>query len=158
MSKRTLLLTATLVAGAVASAAAQSPNTKAGVLTCQTSASLGLIVGSQQKLRCQFSPDNGGQPDKYTGVINRLGVDLGITTGGVMTWVVLAPTNGVLQGALAGKFVGASGDVSLGLGVGANVLVGGSQRSIALQPISVEGQKGVNLALGVAGLTLRSAD
>jgi len=54
------------------------------------------------------------------------------------------------------KYVGASGEVSLGLGVGANALIGDSQRSIALQPLSVEGQVGVNLAMGVAGLSLRS--
>ena len=75
-----------------------------------------------------------------------------------MTWAVLAPTDGWLRGALAGEYVGASGSASVGLGVGAQVLVGGSNRSIALQPLSVEGQTGVNLALGVAGLTLISSD
>jgi Protein of unknown function (DUF992) len=75
--------------------------------------------------------------------------------GGVMAWAVLAPTNGVSPGALAGKYVGVSGDASLGVGGGANVLVGGSHRSVALQPVSVTGNVGINLALGVAGLTLR---
>jgi Protein of unknown function (DUF992) len=138
------------------SLAAQQPNPiKAGVLTCRTSASLGLIVGSHQKLSCRFVPDRGGPSESYAGHINRLGLDLGIRTRGVMG-VVIAPTNGVPHGALAGKYVGASGGISVGLGASANVLVGGSHSSFALQPLSVEAQAGLNLALGVAGLTLVS--
>jgi hypothetical protein len=136
--------------------AAQQGQTKAGVLTCKTSASLGLIVGSHQKLSCRFTPDGSGVPETYVGAINRLGLDLGIRAGGAMAWAVIAPTNGVPHGALAGKYVGASGGASLGVGVAANALIGGSHRSFALQPLSVEGQVGVNLALGVAGLTLVS--
>lgn len=126
-----------------------------GMLTCKTSASLGLIVGSHQKLSCSFAPNSGGAPEYYTGTINRLGLDLGIKGGGVMAWAVVAPTTGLSPRALAGKYVGASGDVSVGVGAGANVLIGGSQHSVALQPVSVTGNVGVNLALGVAGLTLR---
>jgi hypothetical protein len=148
---------AMLSAIAVPAVAQQSNQAKAGVLACRTSASLGLIVGSHQKLRCRFTPDAGGPPETYVGHINRLGLDLGIRAGGAMVWAVLAPTNGIHHGALAGTYVGASGSVSVGLGANANVLVGGSHRSIALQPLSVEGQVGVNLALGVAGLSLRAA-
>jgi Protein of unknown function (DUF992) len=129
--------------------------TQVGMLTCKASASLGLIVGSHQKLSCSFAPSSGAAPEHYTGTINRLGVDLGIKTGGVMAWAVLAPTTGFSARALAGKYVGASGDVSVGLGAGANVLIGGSHRTVALQPVSIAGNVGVNLALGVAGLTLR---
>jgi hypothetical protein len=152
-----MILAATMLAVIAAPAVAQQTNqAKAGVLACRTSASLGLIVGSHQKLSCRFTPDAGGPPEAYTGHINRLGLDLGVRAGGAMVWAVLAPTNGVHHGALAGTYVGASGSVSVGLGANANVLVGGSHRSIALQPLSVEGQVGVNLALGVAGLSLRS--
>jgi hypothetical protein len=154
---RALLTVAMFAAISVPAVAQQSNQTKAGVLACRTSASLGLIVGSHQKLRCRFTPDAGGPPEAYTGHINRLGLDLGVRAGGAMVWAVLAPTNGMHHGALAGTYVGGSGSVSAGLGVNANVLVGGSHRSIALQPVSVEGQVGVNLALGVAGLSLRSA-
>jgi hypothetical protein len=136
-------------------AAQQAGGTKVGMLTCRTSASLGLLVGSHQKLRCSFSPDN-GPPENYVGHINRLGLDIGVKAGGAMAWGVFAPTAGLHHGALAGKYVGGSGSVSLGVGAGANALIGGSHRSIALQPLSVEGQVGVNLALGVAGLTLSS--
>jgi uncharacterized protein DUF992 len=137
-------------------AAQQTGGTKVGVLTCRTSASLGLIVGSHQKLRCSFQPDN-GPPESYTGHINRLGLDLGVKAGGVLAWGVFAPTAGLHHGALAGKYVGGSGSASLGVGLGANALVGGSHRSIALQPLSVEGHVGVNLALGVAGLSLSTS-
>lgn len=137
-------------------AAQQAGGTKVGVLSCRTSASLGLIVGSHQKLRCSFRPDN-GPPENYVGHINRLGLDLGVKAGGVMAWGVFAPAAGLHHGALAGKYVGGSGSASLGVGVGANALIGGSHRSIALQPLSVEGQVGVNLALGVAGLSLSPA-
>jgi hypothetical protein len=152
-----LLLTAiTLVGTCLPLAAQQAGGTKVGMLTCKTSASLGLLVGSHQKLRCSFSPDN-GPPENYVGHINRLGLDIGVKAGGVMAWGVFAPTAGLHHGALAGKYVGGSSSASLGVGLGANALIGGSHRSIALQPLSVEGQVGVNLALGVAGLTLSPA-
>jgi len=139
-----------------AAASAQQNNTKVGMLTCKASASLGLIIGSHQGLACKFEPNNGRSAELYSGYINRLGVDIGFTAGGVMAWAVIAHSAGVPAGALAGKYIGASGDIALGFGVGGNALVGGSGRSFALQPLSVEGEVGVNLALGVAGLTLAS--
>jgi hypothetical protein len=145
-----------LLAAAFAAPTSAQQGTKVGVLSCRTSASIGLIVGSHQRLRCTYAPDNGGPPEYYAGTINRVGLDLGVTTGGIMTWGVVAPTSGFPHGALAGSYVGGSGSASVGVGAGANALVGGSQRSFALQPLSVSGNVGVNLALGVAGLTLRS--
>jgi hypothetical protein len=151
-----------LLIAAVALMAACSPlsaqptgGAKVGVLTCRTSASLGLLLGSHQKIRCSFRPDGGATTEHYEGHINRLGLDIGIKTGGVMVWGVFAPTHGIHHGALTGKYIGGSGSASFGIGLGANALVGGSHRSIALQPLSVEGQTGINLALGIAGLTLR---
>jgi hypothetical protein len=104
---------------------------------------------------CQFNKSQGGRPERYSGAVTRVGLDIGFTGGGVMSWVVFAGQSNLARGALAGQFVGASGDVALGVGVGANVLVGGSRRSVMLQPLSVSGQVGINLALGVAGLTLQ---
>ena len=78
--------------------------TKVGVLTCNTSASLGLLVGSHQKLKCSFKPDSGGTPENYVGHVNRLGLDVGVKAGGAMAWGVFAPTNGYHHGALAGKY------------------------------------------------------
>jgi len=134
---------------------AQAPQgTKVGVLGCRLAPSIGLIIGSRQRMSCRFDPSNGGPPDFYTGVMNNIGLDIGITAGGALAWGVIAPTAGPMRGALAGTYVGASGAIGVGVGVGANVLVGGSNRSIALQPLSVEGSVGVNLSLGVSGLTL----
>ena len=151
-----ILLGIALAAALTVPASAQQGGTKVGVLTCRTSTSIGLIVGSRQKISCTYAPDNGGPSENYVGSINRVGLDLGVTAGGVMAWGVVAPTSGLQRGALAGSYGGASGSASVGVGVGANALVGGSHRSIALQPLSVSGSVGVNLALGVAGLTLRS--
>lgn len=157
MLGKMLLPAVVLCAGLMPAAAQPAGGTKVGVLTCRTSASLGLIVASRQRLRCSFSADaDSGGRENYAGHVTRLGVDLGIRAGGVMTWGVIARTRGFHQGALAGRYVGASGSASLGVGVGANALIGGWHRSIVLQPLSVEGHAGVNLALGVAGLTLRA--
>src|ERR1700730_5813504 len=130
---------------------------KVGVLACKLSPRVGLIVGSRQKISCRFTPDQGGPQELYVGTIGRLGLDLGVTAGGAMVWAVFAPTSGYHHGALAGTYAGVSGDVSLGLGVGAKALVGGSHRSIALQPLSVEGTVGVNVALSVSRLRLQLA-
>lgn len=145
-----------LVIGAVIAAtpvAAQGNSVRQGTLTCRTSASVGLVVGSRQRLACQFVSNRGARQN-YVGTIGRVGLDLGVTAGGVMVWAVLASTSNIPSGALAGEFVGASGDISIGVGVGANVLVGGTRKSISLQPISLEGQVGANLAVGVARMRL----
>jgi hypothetical protein len=132
---------------------AQGSSVRQGMLTCRTSASVGLIVGSTQRLACLFR-SNSGWTQNYIGRMNRVGLDIGITAGGVLAWAVLGSSSAVQPGALTGRFVGASGDISLGVGAGANILIGGTAQSISLQPISVEGIVGINLALGVAGLTL----
>jgi hypothetical protein len=151
----TLLSALSLATLPVSSAMAQAPQgTKAGVLACKLSPSIGLIIGSRQRMSCRYDPNGGGPAEFYTGVMNNIGLDIGITAGGALAWGVIAPTAGPPRGALAGTYVGASGAIGVGVGVGANVLVGGSNRSIALQPLSVEGSVGVNLSLGVSGLTL----
>ncbi|MET3910465.1 hypothetical protein ABID59_004823 [Bradyrhizobium sp. S3.3.6] len=135
-------------------ALAQVQPVRAGGLTCDAAPRVGLIVGSRQTLRCVFR-SNSGRQYRYSGTIGRLGLDIGVTGGGRLFWGVFAPTSHVGYGSLRGTYVGASGNASFGPGLGANVLIGGSNRTISLQPLSVEGQIGVNLALGVARLTLR---
>jgi hypothetical protein len=156
MKFRSAILALALLSASVSMASAQQ--TKVGLLTCYTSERIGLIVGSTQKLSCTFVPDAGPAPEHYLGTINRIGPDIGATAGGIMSWAVLAPTDGWLRGALAGEYGGASGNVAVIVGGGANVLVGGSNRSIALQPLSVEGQLGINIAVGISGLTLVWSD
>jgi len=153
---KSIAVSALLVTTLILPASAQAPvRTQVGVLRCQLAPTVGLIVGSRQRMRCQFRPSGPGPIENYAGVITRLGLDVGISAGGRLAWGVIARSGRYTRRALAGTYVGASGDIALGLGVGANALVGGSNRSIALQPLSVEGSVGVNLALGVAGLTLR---
>jgi hypothetical protein len=147
-------ISAALVLLSVIPAAAQN-GAKAGLLSCNMSPSVGLIVGSHQRIRCNFTPNSGGPAEFYSGSITRIGLDVGFRAGGTMAWAVFAPTSGLHHGALRGHYVGASGDASLGIGAGGKLLVGGSHKTISLQPLSVSGQVGVNLALGVAGLTLR---
>lgn len=130
------------------------PGVQVGMLNCNLAPSIGLIIAESQRMSCRFVPNGNYPPQIYEGVMNTVGLELGVTAGGVMAWGVFAPTGGPPLGALAGEYVGASGSISLGVGVGANVLFGGSNRTIALQPLSVEGQAGVNVSLGVSGLTL----
>jgi hypothetical protein len=126
-----------------------------GSLTCRLGPSVGLIVGSRQRMQCSFVNAADRPLERYQGTVTRFGLDLGITVGGVMRWTVLTRTRKIGRGMLAGTYVGASGDASLGLGVGTAVLVGGSRRTVTLQPLSVSGIAGVNIAAGVTGLRLR---
>ena len=135
---------------------AQAQNrTRAGVLTCNVSGGIGLIVGSQKSTVCTFNTRR-GRNERYVGFIRRFGLDVGVTRRGVLAWAVLSGGS-VAPGSLAGSYVGGAAEATVGAGLGANVLVGGSNRSIALQPLSVQGQAGLNLALGVVDLELQSA-
>jgi hypothetical protein len=134
---------------------AQAQWIRTGVLTCDVSAGIGLIIGSQRAVRCTFAPDPGGPPEYYDGTITKFGLDVGVTGGGVMVWGAYNQTSSRGIGFLAGEYAGASGEVTIAAGLGANVLFGGSNRTVALQPLSVGGQIGLNLALGVANLVLR---
>ena len=145
---------AILLALAATPASAQSAK-QSGTLTCNLGPSVGLIIGSRQKMTCVFTNAATGKRESYVGRIGRLGLDVGIQAGGRMVWGVIAKVNPLGPRALVGDYVGASGEIGLGLGVGANALVGGSNRTVALHPLSLEGSVGVNLALGVARLALR---
>jgi hypothetical protein len=153
---RFVVATIGLVIAITSHASGQVPSgTKVGTLNCQLAPSIGFIVGSHQPMRCRYIPDGPFPPEFYDGVINTIGLDIGFTAGGGMAWAVIAPTIGPPRGGLAGAYFGASGSVTAGVGVGANVLFGGSARSFALQPLSLQGQVGVDLTLGVSGLELR---
>ena len=133
---------------------APAQRVRTGVLNCDVSAGIGLIIGSQRSVNCLFTPDVPGPQEGYFGTISKLGLDVGITGGGVMVWAVYADTSRGF-GFLAGDYAGASGEATIVAGLGANVLLGGSNRTVALQPVSLTGQVGLNLALGVANLSLR---
>lgn len=142
---------ASLLAGTMA-LQAQS-RVEVGVLSCDVSAGTGFVFGSSKSLDCTFERAQGGD-ERYRGSIDKFGIDIGSTTRGRMVWAVLAPTADLADGALNGNYGGISGEATVGVGVGANALLGGSSRSIVLQPISVSGQEGLNFAVGVAEMRL----
>jgi uncharacterized protein DUF992 len=124
-----------------------------GSLNCVVQPGVGLILGSQKGMKCTFTPTS-GRREGYTGSITRVGVDIGVTGKAYMTWAVFAPGR-LKAGSLAGSYGGVSAQATVGVGLGANVLVGGFKKSIALQPLSVQGQTGLNVAAGIAGLHLK---
>ena len=128
---------------------------KLGMLVCDVSGSIGLILGGTESASCTFQGPHGAE--NYKGRITEVGLDIGVTAGAVMSWAVFAPGK-VSRGALAGTYAGATADAAFAVGLGANVLVGGSQNSIALQPVSVEGEAGVNVAAGLATFKLEYVD
>lgn len=145
------------VTAAIAMPAMAQPNrTKVGTLTCDIAAGMGVITGSKKSVACMFTPAQPGTREVYTGSITKFGLDVGATSGGEMVWSVFSPSNKTF-GALAGQYAGASAEATVGAGLGANVLVGGSNRTVVLQPVSVQGQTGLNVAVGVAGLELLPA-
>jgi len=137
----------------VSTGSAQAVGVKVGVLTCHESSGWGFIFGSTKGLRCHFS--NGGRVEHYSGKVSKFGVDLGYTSSAVIIWDVVAPNTGVERGALTGHYAGAQASVAVGGGVGANALVGGLHRSIALQPVSIEGETGLNVAAGIGEMSLK---
>lgn len=136
-------------------AAAQRDRVEVGTLECSVSSSVGLVVGSQRNVNCLFK-GNGTPPEAYQGTITRIGLDVGVTSGGAIVWTVFAGTNRYV-GMLTGTYVGASAEASVAAGLGANVLIGGSDRTVALQPVSVQGQVGLNVAAGIGQLDLHLA-
>jgi Protein of unknown function (DUF992) len=134
-------------------AEAQEPRIQVGTLTCSVSASVGLIVASQKNVNCIFRGQPGDPEEAYTGTITTIGVDIGVTSGGIIVWTVFANTNRY-AGMLAGTYGGARAEASVAAGLGANVLIGGSSRTVALQPLSVQGQVGLDFAAGIGALEL----
>jgi len=132
---------------------AQAQNVKAGTLTCNVAGGFGFIFGSSKAVNCTFAPVS-GVPQNYVGSIDKFGVDIGFTKGGILVWAVLAPTTSPVPGALAGSYGGVTASATAVVGAGANVLVGGTGNAISLQPLSIEGNTGLNVAAGVAALTL----
>jgi len=152
-----LAIAAAVLAGgafALGTPAAQAQSgVSAGTLSCNVEGGWGFVFGSSNDIRCTYSGP--GVHEHYAGHINTYGVDIGYTQEGVIIWGVFAPTAQVGPGALSGEYVGATAGAAVGVGVGGNVLVGGSNRSISLQPLSVSGSTGLNIAGGIGAITLR---
>jgi hypothetical protein len=158
---RTMRLAAALVAalggslGLGAQAKAQS-GVAVGTLTCNVASGFGFVFGSSRAINCTFGGP-GGRYEHYVGDISKFGVDIGFTQGGILVWTVFAPSASLAPGVVAGNYVGATASATVAVGVGANALLGGSNNSIALQPLSVEANQGLNVAAGIAALTLTPA-
>ena len=133
--------------------AAGGATVRAGYLTCHVESGWGFIFGSSRKLKCAYALQP-GYTEYYTGSITKFGADIGYLQSGVILWAVLAPTTNLGQGSLAGHYGGATASAAIGVGAGANVLIGGFNHSIALQPVSIEGQNGLNVAAGIVQMTL----
>jgi hypothetical protein len=128
---------------------------KLGVLSCDIQGGVGYIIGSSKDMVCWFHGD-GYRPETYHGTINKYGLDIGVTHHTHLEWLVFAATNTrYYRHALAGEYIGGSAEGTIGVGVGANWLIGGSHRSFALQPVSVQAQTGFDLSLALSNLTLR---
>ncbi len=161
MSFRSKLMSSVIAASAVAAAAsaslpavAQSGGVEVGVLKCSVSGGSGFIFGSTKQLNCVFEGPAG--EDYYVGTISKYGIDIGTTSQSVIAWGVLAPTTDLSPGSLSGSYAGVAGEATVGVGVGANAMLGGSSQSITLQPLSVQAQEGLNIAAGIASMQLQA--
>ena len=154
-SFRLMIGAAVAVTGlAVASADAAPAGVKVGTLTCDVAGGVGFVFGSSKNLTCSYAPTK-ATVEHYAGTISKWGVDIGFTGKGKLIWAVFAPTSDVRPGAIEGEYAGASAQANVGVGLGANVLIGGLDKSIALQPLSVEGSTGLNVAAGVGSISLK---
>jgi hypothetical protein len=131
---------------------AQADGVKVGTLTCHQASGFGMVLGSTRRVRCIFS--NGEREERYHGSITKAGVDIGFQRSGTLVWSVIAPHYDTPHGALAGHYGGITAGATVGVGLGANALVGGLDRSVALQPVSVQGARGLEVSAGIGGMTL----
>ncbi|HJU19627.1 MAG TPA: DUF992 domain-containing protein [Stellaceae bacterium] len=150
-----MLLAAGAAIGTVFMATPGQAAIDVGKLACNVGGGPGHIIGSSRPLNCTFNGPRG--PEHYLGNISKLGVDIGYLRAGRIIWDVVT-TNAApypRRGMLSGTYTGVTGSAAVGVGAGANVLIGGNGRSFTLQPVSVEGQRGLNVAAGIAELHLQ---
>jgi hypothetical protein len=148
-------IAAAMFAASPIGALAQS-SVQVGTLECIIEGGVGLLIGSSRELNCRFTHGDTKRTETYVGRIDKFGLDVGVTQRATMVWAVLAPTRAYPDYALSGDYGGAAADASVGVGGGAKLLVGGSNRTISLQPLSVQGQTGLNVAVGVTAMVLRA--
>jgi hypothetical protein len=162
MNKR---LTCTALLGAAATAAGSLPAQAAGhdrsagvqigTLSCHEAGGWGYLLGSSHRVRCIFTTNaRHYRAERYTGSISKFGVDVGYQASSVIVWAVFAPTGRLGRGGLAGHYGGATANAAVGVGAGANVLIGNFHKSVTLQPVSITVETGLNVAAGIGELTL----
>jgi hypothetical protein len=155
--RKTLIYSAAIAALSImgVQSAFAAEHVEAGRLECDVSAGLGVIVGSQQDMSCVFTPSDGAAKEDYTGKITEFGIDIGEISKAKLAWLVFAPASRDV-GSLSGTYTGVTADAALGVGVGAKVLGGGLHGTIALQPIALQAEEGINIAAGITALTLHA--
>jgi hypothetical protein len=151
---KSTVLAAAMAGTMLAAMPAAEARVKTGTLVCNVAAGIGLIITSKKAMACTFK-DTRGRREVYAGTITKFGLDIGATSRGTIIWAVFEPTSH-RRNSLGGNYIGATAEATLVAGLGANVLVGGSQDSVALQPLSVSGQTGLNLAAGVGSINLQA--
>ncbi len=154
MIRKIASLLAVAAIPALLAAPASADNVKLGLLTCEIDGGTAVVIASHKGISCTFKHSRGGGREYYTGMISKIGIDLGVTDQGSLQWAVFALSSKHKDGALAGDYVGATAEASIVTGGGANLLVGGFQKSFTLQPLSVQAQTGVNVALTVTSMKL----
>ena len=147
------LLLAAAAAFVLCGGAAEADSVKVGTLNCRVSPGWGFLIASSRELHCDFLPIS-GPAEHYQGTVSKFGLDLGYTTGGTLVWDVIAPRTDFEPGALEGEYAGATASVTAGVGFGANALIGGIEHSVTLQPLSMEGNTGLNVAAGLGAIDL----
>ncbi len=138
---------------AQAPAQAREGGVKVGTLSCNVAGGWGAVIGSSRRVNCVFSPSH-YTVERYTGHITKIGMDIGYRRSGTIVWGVFAPTDRLGRGDLHGSYGGVTASATIGVGLGANALIGGSNHTVALQPLSIEGSTGLNIAAGIGGLDL----
>jgi hypothetical protein len=154
MRVSTITIAIAALGASIASANAAPPPVRAGILQCQGGQNVGFVVGSVTSLECVFRSE-GRRPEPYIAKVQRIGLDLGVTERTQLSWAVNAPSSRLGRGELAGSYGGVGANASIGIGGGGNFLVGGPANAYALQPISLQGQTGLNVAAGIAGIELQ---
>jgi hypothetical protein len=148
------VILAAAAAVVICGAPARADGVMAGTLSCHIAPGWGYLIASSRDMHCDFHPTD-GPSEHYRGTVSKFGLDLGYTTGGELVWDVIAPQTDLDPGALAGQYAGATASITAGVGFGANALIGGIEHSVALQPLSTEGNTGINLAAGLGAINLR---
>jgi hypothetical protein len=149
-----ILIVAALLLSALVAAPANAGSLRLGILVCTIDGGTAFGIGSNKTVDCVFKPSHGGELEHYTGIISKLGIDLGFTDQGALQWAVLAAGHVYDDGALAGRYYGVNAEASIATGGGVNLLLGGFRRSFTLQPLSKQTQIGLNLAVAVTSMRL----
>ena len=140
----------------VKAAQTQAPaKQRLGTLSCTVAGGVGYLIGSNKSVECDFKRRS-GKAEHYVGSIGKLGIDVGVSGKSYLSWIVYtANASQPGKGDLAGTYRGASASAAVGLGLGANALVGGTSKNFGLQPLSAQAGTGLNVAAGVSSLKLR---